>query len=279
MKIISSIKELKIQIYLLKKKGKSIGFVPTMGALHSGHISLIKKSNEINDITICSIFINPTQFDSIEDFEKYPSTLNDDIAKLKGEECDIVFSPNSSEMFISDSVLIFNFGNLETVMEGAHRLGHFNGVALIVSKLFNLVKPDTAFFGQKDYQQLAIIKQLVIDLSFDIEIYSCPTFREKSGLAMSSRNKRLSENELKEAPKIYQSLKLAEELISQKESISNVKARIESFYKNSKLELVYFEISDAKTLQSIEEKVLNQKIVICVAAFLGKVRLIDNIIL
>ena len=278
MLVIDNIKDIRKVLNSYKLKNKSIGLIPTMGALHDGHISLVEKSNEINDISVCSIFINPTQFNKIEDFDNYPSTIKNDIKVLKESDCDIIFLPSINEVYSEKSVLKFDFGTLENGMEGTNRPGHFNGVGLVVSKLFNIIEPNSAFFGQKDFQQLAVIKQLVIDLSFDIDIHSCETYREESGLAMSSRNKRLNEEELKEAAKIHQSLKLAEKLIKGKEKI-DVKNEIVKFFDHTSISLEYFEIADKKTLQPINDYSNPEQIVICIAAFLGNVRLIDNIIL
>lgn len=276
---VSSIAGLQEAIYSLKQKGKTIGFVPTMGALHNGHLSLIKKSKDKSDITVCSIYVNPTQFNNIEDFNNYPSTLEKDKSILNEANCDILFTPLTEELYPKENEQCFDFGTLETVMEGAHRPGHFNGVATIVSKFFTIVKPDFAFFGQKDYQQLAIIKQMVKDLSFEIKIIPCPTFREESGLAMSSRNQRLNTDELIEASKIQESLQIAKSRINQNTPIDDIKTEINGFYDNSELKLEYFEISDSENLQAVINYDNHANIVICVAAFLGNVRLIDNIVL
>ena len=261
-----------------KLKGRSIGFVPTMGALHAGHVSLVKKSNEINDITICSVFVNPTQFNKSNDFENYPSTIESDVQLLEDANCDILFLPSKEEMYSGGKEESFDYGNLGNVMEGAHRPGHFNGVALVISKFFNILNPNSAFFGQKDYQQLAIIKQLVIDKSFNVKVYSCSTFREKSGLAMSSRNNRLNKAELIEASIIYKSLQLAKKHILINTPKDSLLKEVDSLYNKSNLELEYIEIADPITLQSIKDFRNHKQLVICVAAFLGDVRLIDNIV-
>jgi len=279
MKIINSIIKLKSE--LLPLKNSTIGFVPTMGALHDGHLSLIEKSKKENDFTICSIFVNPTQFNNKEDFEKYPNTINEDTKLLEKQNCDFLFLPSSKEIYSSKSILKFDFGNLENTMEGRFRPGHFSGVALIVSKLFNIVNPTKAYFGQKDFQQLAIIKQLVIDLSFDVEVISCPTIREKNGLAMSSRNERLSKHEKHESSIIHNSLQLAKtKLLSLKKTdIIDIKAEIELQFENSNLQLEYLEIVSSTSLEPILTNENLNNTTICIAAFCGNVRLIDNITL
>ena len=277
MIVIESISEIKDKVISLKKEGKSIGFIPTMGALHQGHLSLVEKAREENDIIVCSIYVNPTQFNNIEDYNKYPSTVEQDISLLKTVHCDILFLPKTKDIYKQKSLTSFQFGSIENVMEGKHRPGHFNGVALIVSKLFNIISPDAAYFGQKDHQQLAIIKQLVTDLSYNINIQSCPTLREESGLAMSSRNQRLSDVEKEEATLIYKSLCRAKDSFKKGTSVSKIIDDIKDEFSKSNLELEYFEFANAQTLQPIIKK--ESQVVICVAAFLGNVRLIDNIII
>jgi len=278
MKVIKSIVEIRNKVNTLKSNGETIGLIPTMGALHEGHLSLVKKSTEINNITICSIYVNPAQFNKKEDFNNYPITIEQDIEFLTNANCDILFIPKSEEIYSSKPVLSFAFGSLESRMEGMHRTGHFNGVGLIVSKLLNIIQPQTAFFGQKDFQQVAIVKQLVKDLSFATKIHSCPTLREESGLAMSSRNKRLSNSEKTEAAKIYDSLLLAKKLINNTIPFDKIMSQIKQFYANSLLELEYFEIVDSNSLEPVRD-MNRDNIVICVAAFLGNVRLIDNVVL
>ena len=274
MIVVKTISELRVE--LSRHQSRTIGFVPTMGALHQGHISLINECILKSEISVCSIFVNPTQFNNEEDLAKYPKTIKADIALLESAGCDILFLPTVEEIYPSKAKVQFDFGKLERVMEGQFRPGHFSGVALVVSKLFNIVKPNLAFFGKKDFQQLAIIKQLVKDLSFDIKIIGCDTVREESGLAMSSRNQRLNEVEKKEAAKIYQSLLLAKNLLKSK-SIKTVLKEIHLFYHQTKMKLEYFEIVDSDSLQPIENVNQTKNITICAAAYLGKVRLIDNI--
>lgn len=273
MKIINSITDLRTELFNINS---TIGFVPTMGALHNGHLSLIDKSKSENELTICSIFVNKEQFNNSEDFNKYPINTDVDIKLLEKNGCDILFLPTSDEIYSEKPIIKFDFGHLETTMEGAFRPGHFSGVALIVSKLFNIVNPNKAYFGQKDFQQLAIIKQLVKDLSFNIDIVSCPTIREQNGLAMSSRNLRLSKSEQGEAALIYKSLEMTKDLLIKK-PISEIKSELKNIFNNSNIDLEYLEIVDSNTLISINEYNIENETTICIAAHLGNVRLIDNI--
>lgn len=200
-----------LKAFLVEKRthGKTIGFVATMGALHEGHLELIRNSQNGNSITVCSIFVNPSQFNNAADLQQYPRTLESDIQKLESAGCDVLFCPEVAAMYDSQSLLKFDFGHLDKVMEGEFRPGHFSGVALVVSKLFNIVEPDVAYFGQKDWQQFAIIQQLTRELKFNLTLQSIPTFRETDGLAMSSRNARLSPELRKKSSVIYRALKSA----------------------------------------------------------------------
>ena len=261
-----------------RKTGCSIGLVPTMGALHQGHLSLIKASKAQNDLTICSIFINPIQFNNPQDLAVYPRTLEADCQMLEGENCEVVFAPNAQDIYPNSPNLKFDFGDLEHVMEGKFRPGHFNGVGVVVSKLFNIIQPDNAYFGQKDLQQCAIINRLVKDLSYNLKLNICPTQRETDGLAMSSRNRNLTAEQRKSAPDIYKSLQKAVELLKDKNSSQSVNSFIVNLLDNIKgIEVEYFEISDFETLQPINE-LSEGKTALCIAAFMGKTRLIDNII-
>ena len=261
-----------------RKTGCSIGLVPTMGALHQGHLSLIKASKAQNDLTICSIFINPIQFNNPQDLAVYPRTLEADCQMLEGENCEVVFAPNAQDIYPNSPNLKFDFGDLEHVMEGKFRPGHFNGVGVVVSKLFNIIQPDNAYFGQKDLQQCAIINRLVKDLSYNLKLNICPTQRETDGLAMSSRNRNLTAEQRKSAPEIYKSLQKAVELLKDKNSSQSVNSFIVNLLDNIKgIEVEYFEISDFETLQPINE-LSEGKTALCIAAFMGKTRLIDNII-
>ncbi len=277
MKVIELAVDLTIEIQRLKKEGNSIGFVPTMGALHDGHISLVKKSVCENNITVVSIFVNPTQFNNKQDLINYPRTLSRDLDMLENSGCDIVFTPTNSEMYPEEDTRKFNFGDLECVMEGEFRPGHFNGVAQIVSKLFRIVPANRAYFGEKDFQQLAIINELVAQLGLTIEIVPCQILREVDGLAKSSRNILLSAVQREHAPLIYKILK---ESLNKKEilPVSELKAWvINSIDADSELKTEYFEIVNAKTLKSISSWSDNGEKVGCIAVIVGKVRLIDNI--
>jgi pantoate--beta-alanine ligase len=256
----------------------SVGFVPTMGALHEGHLSLIRKSKKENKMTVCSIFVNPIQFNNQEDFDKYPNTLEQDLELLKAEGCDIVFVPSSSEMYPTKPITKFDFGALEHVMEGAFRPGHFSGVAIVVSKLFNIVRPKIAYFGQKDLQQTLVVKQLVADVGFHLTLDIVETARDKDGLAMSSRNLRLLPSLRAEAPFLYAELAKAKDKLLKGESIEMVSILAKHSIKGIKnVKIEYFEIADASTLQPIRND-FKGKVAICVAAFFGDVRLIDNIV-
>ncbi|MGV3460726.1 MAG: pantoate--beta-alanine ligase [Flavobacterium sp.] len=262
----------------LRTPGKTIGFVPTMGALHKGHLSLLERSMAENDITVISIFVNPTQFNNAEDLEKYPRTLENDVEKVKGVSGDIiVFAPTVDDMYEGNTVSkSFSFDGLENQMEGKHRPGHFDGVGTIVKKLFEAVQPDNAYFGEKDFQQLQIVKKMVEKEGMPVKIIGCPIYREANGLAMSSRNERLSAEEREEAAFIYRTLLEAKEryVIETPAAVYNYVE--EAFRHNPALKLEYFEIADEATLTPVIDK--NQgKARAFVAVMAGNVRLIDNI--
>ncbi len=279
MKVLNTKNELISLLENYKKEGKKIGFVPTMGALHEGHLSLVKESKKQSDITVVSIFVNPTQFNDPEDLKRYPRTLEKDLELLKPENCDVVFAPSVKEIYPEPDTRKFDFGYLETVMEGAKRPGHFNGVGQVVSRLFDIIKPHKAFFGMKDFQQIAIIRNMVHQLHYNIEIISCPIIREENGLAKSSRNMLLDEDHKKNAPHIYATLKKAKELVSQK-NVSEIKQWIsDEINNNPYLETEYVEIVDEMTLQVTKEWEEKGNKVVCVAVYAGKIRLIDNIVL
>lgn len=279
MQIIYNASDLKKSIEAQKKDNKCIGFVPTMGALHDGHISLVNRASIECNFIVVSIFVNPTQFNDIADLEKYPRTLEADIELLKDTACDIIFAPDVNTMYPEPDSRKFNFGNLETVMEGSSRPGHFNGVAQIVSKLFEMIEPNKAFFGQKDFQQLAIIRFMTRQLKMPIEIISCPIIRENNGLAMSSRNQRLNNEQIISASKIYSALCWARDnyKISTPQEIKIGTQEIINSDNNLKVE--YVEVSDGYSLQPIEKWDESQYIIMCLAVHCGDVRLIDNIIL
>ena len=277
MKIISKIADLKAIISEQKKEGKTIGFVPTMGALHSGHISLVEQCRAENDVTVASIFVNPTQFNDKNDLKNYPRTPEKDYEMLRVAGCDIVFSPEVDEMYPEPDTRKFNFGTLETVMEGRFRPGHFNGVAQVVSKLFDMVDSHRAYFGEKDFQQVAVIKNMVEQLQSGVKIVVCPTVREESGLAKSSRNELLSPKERKKAALISKTLFESRTFASEM-SVGALKDQvIRQINAESALEVEYFEIVDGNTLQAIYNWEDASYIVGCIAVFCGKVRLIDNI--
>ena len=265
----------------LKDKDKSIGFVPTMGALHLGHLSLVKQASSLCDIVVVSIFINPTQFDNPKDLENYPRTLENDITLLKNLELNlIVFTPNAYELYGNKvKAEEFIFDGLENEMEGKYRTGHFNGVGTVVKKLFEVVEPDKAFFGEKDYQQLQIIKKLTEKYNLPVEIIGCPIDREINGLARSSRNERLSAEVRKEAAFIYDTLKKVKEKFGTNSAKSINQWVKEQFEEHPVLKLEYFEIADVVSLKTINEKKVGEQYRAFIAAFAGDVRLIDNIAL
>ena len=257
--------------------GLKVGFVPTMGALHEGHLSLINRAKNDNDIVVSSVFVNPIQFNNPTDLEKYPRTPELDIEKLKNAGCDAVFMPSVEEMYPEKVEDHYDFGDLERVMEGACRPGHFNGVAIVVRKLFEIVNPDKAYFGEKDFQQLAIIKKMVCNLNMGLEIVPCPIIRENDGLAMSSRNVRLNEEERAIAPKIFATLNDA---VSKKDSMSPAEMREYALAKYAEIkefDVEYVEITDEINLQSINNWNECEHARIFVALQLGPVRLIDNV--
>lgn len=279
MEVFTSVQSLRNFLHQQRALNKTIGLIPTMGALHEGHISLLNSSVTQNDISVCSIFVNPVQFTNQEDLAKYPRTLEADCALLEKEGCSAVFAPTVLEMYPTPPVLSMNFGTLETVMEGASRPGHFNGVGIVVARLFNLVQPDRAYFGQKDLQQVSVIRQLITDLAFPLELIVCPTIRETNGLAMSSRNQRLNIVQKEIAADIYKIMSIAKNQLFDGLEINEVKKSAqEQFAALPEFTLDYFEIVDIKTLQSITKLESSDSMAICVAVFLGPIRLIDNII-
>ena len=249
-----------------------------MGALHQGHLSLVENSVKECDLTVVSIFVNPTQFNNPDDLKKYPRTLEADLELLKAFKVDVVFNPEADEMYPEEDTRKFNFGALESVMEGAHRPGHFNGVAQIVSKLFDAVKPDKAYFGEKDFQQLAIIKAMVRDYRYPVEIVPCPIIREEDGLAMSSRNVRLNKEQRSSAVNISKALFETKALVGQMDIDSLKKQVKEKINSDPQLNIEYFEIADRNTLQPVRNWRDSTELIACIAVFAGKIRLIDNII-
>lgn len=277
MKLIQTIKDLKADLSVQRENGLKIGLVPTMGALHEGHVSLVKRSVEENDVTVVSIFVNPTQFNDPTDLQKYPRTLDADCHLLENAGVTIVFAPSVDEIYPEPDTRRFSYAPLDTVMEGAFRPGHFNGVCQIVSKLFDMVAPDRAYFGEKDFQQLAIIRAMVRHMEFPIEIVGCPIVRESDGLAMSSRNTRLSVQERTTALNISKMLFLSKDFAAE-HTLEETKRMVEEGIAAVEgLRLEYFEIVDADTMQSVQEWSEAASIVGCITVFCGEVRLIDNI--
>lgn len=277
MKVVNTIKELDELLEMYRGEGKAVGLVPTMGALHAGHLSLVKRAMAENDAVVVSIFVNPTQFNDKNDLKNYPRTLDADCVLLESVGATVAFAPSVEEMYPTADTREFSFGMLDKVMEGACRPGHFNGVAQIVSKLFYAVSPDRAYFGEKDFQQLAIIRKMVRQLAFDIEIVGCPIVREEDGLAMSSRNTLLSEEERERALTISGTL-FASVDFAKVNSLEATKAFVEDMINDTPgLELEYYQIVDGNTLQEIEEWSDSDYVVGCIALFCGNVRLIDNI--
>lgn len=278
MKTITKKQDLISEIDSLKATGKSIGFVPTMGALHAGHMSLVNRAVNENDCCVVSVFVNPTQFNNPTDLEKYPRNLQHDEEMLRAAGCSIVFSPSPEEMYNAEemnSTFEFDFGGLDQVMEGKYRPGHFNGVVQVVSKLFSLVRPDRAYFGEKDFQQLAIIHRMVKLMNFPVKIVDCPIVREESGLALSSRNERLNTQQRENAVKISEVLFESHNFVPEKSVNELIRWVIDSINKVEGLEVEYFEIVDAATLQAIDK--WNDNCVGCITVYCGDVRLIDNI--
>ena len=279
MLVIKEISDLKALIHAQKAAGKTVGFVPTMGALHAGHRSLVEEAGKQSDFVVVSIFVNPTQFNDKTDLEKYPRTLEADLALLDPTPCQAIFAPEVSTMYPEPDTRQFNFGELERVMEGKFRPGHFNGVAQVVSKLFEMVEPDKAFFGQKDFQQLVIVKAMVKQLTLPVEIIACPIIREASGLAMSSRNERLTTEQRENAAVIYKTLCEARNN-AQSLSVEELKSQVvEKLNANPFLETEYFEIVDDVELKPVQQWTDPVNKVACVAVFCGEVRLIDNLVL
>ena len=277
MKVIHTIEDLQAGLSVLKAQGKKVGLVPTMGALHAGHASLVKRSVNENDVTVVSVFVNPTQFNDKNDLVKYPRTLEADCKLLEDCGATLVFAPSVEEMYPEPDTRQFGYAPLDTVMEGAFRPGHFNGVCQIVSKLFDAVKPHRAYFGEKDFQHLAIIREMVRQMKFDLEIVGCPIVREEDGLALSSRNARLSSDERENALNISRTL-FKSRTFAATHSVSETQKMVEDAIAAAPgLRLEYFEIVDGNTLQKIGDWNETSYAVGCITVFCGEVRLIDNI--
>lgn len=277
MKVIKTSIQLKVLIEVLKVKNLKIGFVPTMGALHLGHLSLIGFAKKESDFTIASIFVNPTQFNNSADLDKYPRPLANDLDLLEQAGCDAVFIPDVAEMYPKDDIKwSYQVGYLDTILEGRFRAGHYLGVTQIVYKLFNLVKPDIAFFGQKDYQQYLVIKQMIKDFNLPINIIACPIIREESGLALSSRNIRLSTTELQKSLVIYQSLMFLKKNFTS-DHLEELINKVQNLYKDiDGVALEYIEVREQETLKDYQN---SGKAIALVACKVGETRLIDNMML
>lgn len=281
MHLIYSKKELQDLVAMVRRKGQSIGFVPTMGALHHGHTSLITTALKKHPVVVVSIFVNPTQFNNAQDLEKYPRTLDQDSQFLSGHKDKVViYAPSPQEVYGKTvQSTPYDFGGIEHMMEGAHRPGHFDGVGTVLNLLFRQFMPDEAFFGEKDFQQLLIVKKLVAIEELAITITGCPIYRQQDGLAMSSRNKRLTPAQLQAAPFIYASLQNAKKHFNTKSALQIKKMMQHVYSQHEGLELEYFEIANIKNLKPLSRKRNNQKYRAFIAVFSGEIRLIDNIAL
>lgn len=279
IKILNHKNELLSYIKNLKRNHKSIGFAPTMGALHEGHLSLYHNARKENDIVISSIFVNPTQFNNTEDLEKYPRNIEKDIEKLNTSELvDAVYIPSMEDIYPQEAKSkSYNFGGIENEMEGAFRPGHFDGVGTVVEEFFRQIQPDNAYFGEKDFQQLAIIRKLVEITNLNIQIHGVPIFRENNGLAMSSRNERLSQSERNDAKIIFETLHQVKEWTKRKR-ISDIKKEVENiFHKKEGMKLEYFIIADEKTLKEVEKIDPEKSFRAFIVVYVGEIRLIDNL--
>ena len=277
MKVIHTIKDLQAELTVLRAQGKKVGLVPTMGALHVGHASLVKRSVSENGVTVVSVFVNPTQFNDKNDLAKYPRTLDADCRLLEDCGAAFAFAPSVEEMYPQPDTREFSYAPLDTVMEGAFRPGHFNGVCQIVSKLFDAIQPDRAYFGEKDFQQLAIIREMVRQMNYKLEIVGCPIVREEDGLALSSRNKRLSAQERENALNISRTL-FKSRTFATSHTVSETQKMVEEAIEAAPgLRLEYFEIVDGNTLQKVNSWEDSLYVVGCITVFCGEVRLIDNI--
>jgi pantoate--beta-alanine ligase len=277
MKLVHTIKELQSELDALRNIGKTIGLVPTMGALHAGHASLVKRAVAENDVVVVSDFVNPTQFNDRNDLIKYPRTLDADCELLEKVGASFVFAPSVEEIYPEPDTRRFSYAPLDTVMEGRFRPGHFNGVCQIVSKLFMIVEPDRAYFGEKDFQQLAIIREMVKQMEFKLQIVGCPIVREEDGMALSSRNARLSSEEREYALNISQTL-FKSRMFAASHAVAETQKFVENAIAASKgLRLEYFEIVDGNSLQKIANWEDTEYAVGCITVFCGEVRLIDNI--
>lgn len=277
MKLLKSAAALSSFVLQSKKNGLTVGFVPTMGALHHGHISLIEKSRAENEITICSIYVNPTQFNNADDFKKYPKTIENDIDMLEKWGCDVLFLPETNEVYTKDFIIQhYNLGYLETLLEGKYRPGHFQGVCQVVHRLLQIVMPDKLYLGQKDYQQCMVISRLIQLMQVNTEVVICPTLREPDGLAMSSRNLRLNKIQRRTAVQIFKTMQLVKNEIAPG-NLNLLRQKAVNTLSDAGFCVDYVEIADAVSLEHIIDWNGSQKAVILVAAYLDDIRLIDNL--
>ena len=277
MRVVKTISELKSLISGYKQENKTVGLVPTMGALHAGHKSLVDRARKENDIVVVSVFVNPTQFNNKQDLATYPRTEERDCALLEAAGCDVVFMPAVEEVYPEPDNRQFDLGAVAEVMEGAHRPGHFNGVAQIVSKLFGFVEPDRAYFGEKDFQQIAVIRKMVQLEGFKLQIVACPIKREDDGLALSSRNVRLTAEQRQLAPNIYRVLKESCNFAKSHTVAETEKFVVDSLNALPQMEVEYYSIVDALTMQPVSDWADADRITGCITVYCGEVRLIDNI--
>jgi len=280
MEIFKHITPLKAFLKDQKLKGRTVGLVPTMGALHPGHLALVTASKNANDVTVSSVYVNPAQFNNIKDLEKYPRTLENDAAMLEKVGCNVLFAPDNAEIYPQKANIRFDFGSLDKVMEGEFRPGHFSGVALVVSKLFHIVEPDHAYFGRKDFQQFAIIRQLVTDLNFNLTLHCIDTLREADGLAMSSRNLRLNAEERPLAIIFYKALQEARQQLKTGATVQAVKTRVRQMIDaQPHTRFEYFEVADPLNLNALDNVKEVSQPILCIAGYIGEIRLIDNVFL
>lgn len=277
MELFERVVDLRSRLDNIAANGKTVGFVPTMGALHAGHVSLVKRCGEENDFCVVSIFVNPTQFNDPKDLRNYPRNLEKDLALLKNTSCQLIFAPAESEIYPEPDNRVFPIGSLEEVMEGKHRPGHFQGVAKVVSKLFDIVKPNRAYFGEKDYQQIAVIRRMLEITGQPVEIISCPILREQDGLALSSRNMLLTPEHRRQAPLIAKTLLEARNKATEMSVKDLAQWVVDQINANPLLKVEYFEVANAKTLIPINDWQKGELAVGCIAVQAGNVRLIDNV--
>lgn len=279
MRVIHKISLIKAYLSEVRRQTKKIGLIPTMGALHDGHLQLIRQALDENDVVVCSIYVNPTQFNNSKDLQNYPVTIEKDLDLLNELGCHCAFCPDNHTMYPESSLLATDMGYLDQIMEGKFRPGHFNGVRIIIAKLFNIINPDNAYFGKKDFQQLAVIRKLTSELAFGVKIRSVETVRESDGLARSSRNLLLTEKSRRDAPIIHKALLAAQDQLMNNIPPKKVKQMVQNMFadNNNIGNLEYFEIVDKDTLISIDQIENPEKVQLCIAGYFLNIRLIDNI--